>query len=67
MAKFGFHKGWSGSPAHTGYNANEGIDARPPSEMGPRIGAGVMKGRVRPEIDRDDRGSARRSERRGGD
>ena len=39
----GFHKGWSGSPFHIGYNANEGMDmgadgARAPS--GPRIGSG---------------------------
>ncbi len=53
MAKFGFHKGWSGSPAHTGYEANEGIDARPPSERGPRIGAGVLGTRVEMEVERD--------------
>jgi hypothetical protein len=56
MAKIGFHKGWSGSPFHTGYEANEGVDlsadgAR--AEGGPRIGAGVLGDRVKMEIQRD--------------
>lgn len=53
MAKMGFHKGWSGSPFHTGYEANEGYEAQPPSDRGPRIGAGVLGQRVDMEVERD--------------
>lgn len=56
MAKVGFHKGWSGSPFHTGYVGNEGIEIGPggkPSERGPRIGSGVLGRRVTTEVQRD--------------
>lgn len=56
MAKVGFHKGSSGSPFHTEYYGNEGIETGPggkPSEGGPRVGAGVEGRRVTMEVDRD--------------
>lgn len=52
----GFRKGWSGSPFHTGYPGNEGMDpgdAQKPGEMGPRIGGGVLAERVKMEVQRD--------------
>jgi len=52
-----FHVGTSGSSKHTemvgtGEGMGNGPGARP-SEMGPRIGAGVLGKRVTPEYDRD--------------
>lgn len=51
-----FKVGTSGSGKHTetqGDGAGMGGSASAPSEMGPRIGAGVMGRRVTPEYDRD--------------
>lgn len=53
--KAGFHKGWSGSPFQTGYNANQGMDLGPggkSSDEMPRVGPGVMGKRVKPEASR---------------
>ena len=50
-----FKVGSSGSGKHTetvGTGEGIGCPASRPSEMGPRIGAGVL-GRVRPEYDRE--------------
>lgn len=70
MAKVGFHKGWSGSPFHIGYDADEGIEMGPggkPSERGPKVGAGVLGERVKMEVDRDGgmKGRGRKMGRRG--
>ena len=58
----GFRKGWSGSPFHTGYEANEGMDLGDAkrAESGPRIGAGVLGKRVTMEVDRDGASPARK-------
>lgn len=51
-----FKVGSSGSGHHTevkGDGAGMGGPASAPSEMGPRIGSGVMGRRVTPEYDRD--------------
>ena len=50
-----FRKGWSGSPFHLGYDANEGMGAPGTAEMetGPRIGSGVLGDRVTTEVQRD--------------
>jgi len=51
-----FKVGSSGSGHHTemqGSGEGMGGPASRPSEMGPRIGAGVLGRRVRPEYDRD--------------
>lgn len=53
MAKVDFHKGSLGSPFQLEYMADQGIDARAPSERGPRIGAGVLGRRVQMEVSRD--------------
>ena len=56
-----FKVGSSGSGKHTetvGTGEGMGGAASAPSEMGPRIGAGVL-GRVRPEYDRDAGGRER--------
>ena len=48
----GFHKGWSGSPFHTGYNADDGMDMGEASkrEDGPRIGPGYLGKKVSMEV-----------------
>jgi len=54
--KASFKEGWSGSGHHTqevGTGQGMGGPASAPSEMGPRIGAGVLGKRVRPEYDKD--------------
>jgi hypothetical protein len=56
--KFGFHRGWSGSPAHTGYDANSGMDAPAGSEAGPRIGPGYLA-KVEMEVAKGARGMGR--------
>lgn len=57
-----FRKGWSGSPFHLGYNANEGMDLTPDgrlSEEGPRIGPGEFGRKVKMEVARDTPGRGR--------
>lgn len=57
-----FKVGSSGSGKHTevqGTGEGMGGTASRPSEMGPRIGAGVMGRRVTPEYDRDASGMSR--------
>jgi hypothetical protein len=69
MAKLGFHKGWSGSPFHTGYEGNKGAETGPdgkPSERGPRIGSGVLGMRVETEVTRDGSSPMRGKRRRDG-
>lgn len=51
-----FHKGALGSPFQLEYYGNEGMETGPagrPSEMGPRIGSGVLGDRVLMEVERD--------------
>lgn len=57
-----FKVGSSGSGKHTevqGTGEGMGGAASAPSEMGPRIGAGVMGRRVTPEYDKDAGGKTR--------
>ena len=58
-----FRKGTLGSPFQTEYKGNSGMGVPEDrnSEMGPRIGAGVLKRRVRMEVDRDEGGRRRPS------
>ena len=65
----GFHKGSSGSPFHTEYYGNAGIETGPggkPSERGPSIGSGVLGRRVEMEVDRDGSSPARKGKMRRG-
>lgn len=65
MPKIGFHKGWSDSPFHLGYDADEGYEAMPPSEPGPMARPGVMQRRVMPDLaTRPETGRGMRRERR---
>jgi hypothetical protein len=60
----GFRKGWSGSPFHTGYDANTGMDAGPMaagSERGPAIGPGVMAKRVSMAVSKNANAVGRKS------
>jgi hypothetical protein len=54
----GFHKGWSGSPFHTGYNANKGMDTGDAEEGddGPRIGPGYLGKKVTMEVSKASKG-----------
>lgn len=56
----GFHKGWSGSPFHTGYNTDEGMDIGDAQrgDDGPRVGPGKFSKRVTSEISRNSKGKA---------
>ena len=57
----GFHKGWSGSPFHTGYNANEGMDTGEDGKRaddGPRIGPGYLGKKVSMEVSKSSKGKS---------